>query len=549
MKVTRELAKFGNAIIGRTMEPAPDDPRAAPFIERMDPSFQSWADAFLQFQGQLYQPGYTTTYAGQKVEPVTDSFLGYVTGAYKRNGIIFAVSMARARPFSEIQFAFRRRRQSGGGNDLFGTRALDVLDTPWPGGTTQDLLMRAEQDITCGGTAFWAKEDDRNDERLRRLRPDWCEFILSAPPDKAVQADVRGIKYTVGGPWSGGASELYLVGGKFAEAAFWAPIPDPDALYRGMSWLSPVIEEMQADRAATSHKLKFFENAATPNIAVSLKETVGPEKFMDFVRKMNEASVGVENAYKTLYTAGGADVRVIGADMRQIDFRATQGAGETRVAAAGGVPPIVVGLSEGLASATYSNYGQARRAFSDSFLRSQWRSLCGALAPIIDVPDDATLWYDARDVAFLREDSKDLAEIQGTQASTIGSLIASGFTPDTAVAAVLAEDFSVLKHSGMMSVQLQAPGKPEDGAEDAPDPEAEEVQETSTQAGTINTLIGAQLFDPQSVVDAVEANDLTLLKIVEPIAEPGAAPADEEELPPDPEADTALAAAIDSVEV
>lgn len=552
MRISQELARFGNAIIGRTVEPAPGDSRARPWVERMgDPSFQSWADAFLQFQGQIYQPAYTTTYAGQKVEPVADSFLGYVSGAYKRNGIVFAVSMARARPFSEIQFAFRRRRQSGGGNDLFGTRALDVLDVPWPGGTTQDLLMRAEQDVTCGGTAFWAREDDRDSERLRRLRPDWCEFILSAPPDKAVRADVVGIKYTVGGPWSGGASELYLVGGKFAEAAFWAPIPDPDALYRGMSWLSPVIEEMQADKAATAHKLKFFENAATPNIAVSLKETVGPDKFMEFVRKMNEASVGVENAYKTLYTAGGADVRVIGADMRQIDFRATQGAGETRIAAAGGVPPIVVGLSEGLASATYSNYGQARRAFADSFLRSQWRSLCGALAPIIDVPDDATLWYDARDVAFLREDSKDLADIQSTQAGTISSLIASGFTPETSVSAVLAEDFSLLKHSGMMSVQLQAPGKPE--GEDVPEP-VDETAETSTQASTIAGLIGTQTFDPESVVTAVEANDLTLLEIVEPIADPGEVPPGDngETLLPDeadPEADDATAAAIDSLEV
>lgn len=547
MSISQELARFGNAIIGRTMDPEPGDSRARPWVERMgDPTFQSWVDSFLQFQGQIYQPAYTTTYAGQKVEPVTDSFLGYTTGAYKSNGIIFAVSMARARPFSEIKFMFRRKNQTGGGNDLFPKRALDVLDVPWPGGTTQDLLMRAEQDITCGGTAFWAEEDGR----LRRLRPDWCEFILSAPPDKAVAADVRGIKYTAGGPWGGGESKLYLVGGRFAEAAFWAPIPDPDALYRGMSWLSPVIQEMQSDKAATTHKLKFFENAATPNIAVSLKETVGPDKFADFVRRMKEASVGVENAYKTLYTAGGADVRVIGADMRQIDFRSTQGAGETRIAAAGGVPPIVVGLSEGLASATYSNYGQARRAFADSFLRSQWRSLCGALAPIIDVPDDAVLWYDARDVAFLREDSKDLADIQATQAGTISSLIASGFTPETSVAAVLAEDFSVLKHSGMMSVQLQAPGKPDDGSEtDAPDPE---IQETSTRATTITGLLAAQTFDPESVVAAVEADDLTLLEIVEPIADPGQAPAGSEEIVADevdPEADDATAAAIDALEV
>lgn len=539
MRIGQELARFGRELVGRSQPIEPTE------IQRYgDPSFQGWVDSFLNFQGQLYQPSYTTTYAGQKVEPVTDSFQGYVSGAYKANGIVFAVSMARARPFSEIAFKYRRRGQSGGGSDLWGDENLSLLETPWPGGTTQQLLLRAEQDVTAGGTAFWARETGRGGDRLRRLRPDWVEFILTAPPDRAVESDIVGIKYTAGGRLSGAESKLYLVGGKFTEAAFWAPIPDPDALFRGMSWLTPVIREMQADNAARDHKLQFFENAATPNLAVSLKETVSPDKFAEFVRKMNEASVGVQNAYKTLYTAGGADVTVIGADLKQLDFRATQGAGETRIAAAGGVPPIVVGLSEGLAAATYSNYGQAKRAYADLFLRSQWRSLCGAITPIIDVPDDSTLWYDAKDVAFLREDNTDLANTQATQAGTINTLISAGYTPESVVLAVLAEDFSLLKHSGMMSVQLQPPG----GPDKAPEPEVpvDDVAETATKASTITGLVGSGAFDPESVVTAVEASDLDKLVIVEP---PEEDPAAEDPLAADPAADAGTADAIDALEV
>jgi hypothetical protein len=551
-RARQEIVRFGRELVGRPATDSAEEIHRRQWIQRFgDPSFQSFADAMVAFQGQLYQPSYTTTYAGLKVEPISDTFLGYVSGAYKSNGIVFAVSMARARPFSEVAFKFRRRRQVGGGNDLFGKTELEILERPWPGGTTQSLLMRAEQDVTAAGTAFWARDDSGIEPRMRRLRPDWCEFILTSPPDQAVQSDVVGIKYTAGGPWTDGPSALYLVGGRFAEAAFWAPIPDPDAQFRGMSWLTPVIKEMQADKTATEHKIQFYQNAATPNLAVSLKETVGPEKFMDFVRKMNEASVGPANAGKTLYTAGGADVRVIGADMQQLDFRATQGAGETRLAAAGGVPPIVVGLSEGLAAATYSNYGQARRAFADGFLRSQWRSFCGAVAPIIDVPDDAELWYDARDVAFLREDAKDLAAIQATQAGTINTLISAGYKPETVITAVLAEDFSGLVHSGMMSVQLQPPGAPEgEKTETETDPAAEEAAVVKTKADTITGLLGAG-FDPASTVTAVEAGDLAQLEMPDPIADPGAAPGEEVEpdKPADPEADDATAAAIDKLEV
>jgi hypothetical protein len=95
---------------------------------------------------------------------------------------------------------------------------------------------------------------------------------------------------------------------------------------------------------------------------------------------------GEWNAYKTLFLASGADVKTVGADMKQVDFSAVQGHGETRICAAARVPPIIVGLSEGLDSATYSNYGQARRAFADLTMRPLWRNVAGSLARIVDVP-------------------------------------------------------------------------------------------------------------------------------------------------------------------
>lgn len=494
-----------------------------------NPSFQAWADSFLSFQGSIYQPSVVTTYAGEKTEPVLDTFQGYLQGAYRANGVIFAISMARARLFSEARFKWRRFGQTGGGNDLFGTPALRKLERPWPGGTTQSLLMRAEQDVTCGGTFFLAESEDGS--RLLRRRPDWMEFVLTAPPDIAVESDVIGYRYTVGGPRSGGREKFYLLN----ECVHWAPIPDPIAQYRGMSWLTPIIEEMQSDQAATRHKGKFFENAATPNMVVSNPQPMSSDQFKEWTRLANEASVGVENAYRNLYLAGGSTATVVGANLAQLDFRATQGAGETRMAAAGGVPPIIVGLSEGLSSATYSNYGQARRAFGDTWGSNQWRSFCGAVEPLLEVPtndqgeQDAELWYDTRDIPFLREDQKDIADMQSTQAGTINALVAGGWTWKSAKEAVLAEDFSKLEHSGLMSVQLQAPASPN---ADEGKASAEQAAVTSTQAGTIASL-GTGPWTPESVQEAVIADDLSKLVIAEE------EPAPDEELAPE---DAALVA-------
>lgn len=502
----------------------------SPEVARNDGSMQAYIDQMVLFQQAMYGPGQMiSTIPGEKSERVTESHLGYAGGVYKINSPIFSVSMARARLFSEMRFAFRKQGSSGGGNDLERTDALALLERP--GGprsaeTTQSLLTRMEQDATTAGTAFLALSEDG--DRVLRRRPDWMEFVLSAPPDEAMESDIVGYRYTLGGPWSGGRSKLYVLG----ECIHWAPIPDPEASYRGMSWLGPIIEEFQADRQATRHKLKFFENGATPNIIMVSPPTLTPDQFAEYARKSREVSAGTEHAYKTMHVGGGVDPRVVGANFQQIDFRATQGAGETRVAMAGGVPPIIVGMSEGLSSATYSNYGQARRAFADTWASNQWRSACAAIAPLVKVPADRELWYDTRDIPFLREDVKDLATVQSQQAATINALIASGWTSDSAVSAVLAEDFSLLEHSGLMSVQLQAPVK-DKGGEDV----AEEVQLTSTQAATVNGLMTTGVWEPESVKAAVIANDMGKLVFLEP------EPAPEDEILPEDEIDPEAAAA------
>lgn len=423
-------------------------------------SFDDWANDRLIFGGMTYPLMGASAYNTQ-VENVENSFTGYVNGAYKTNGPIFATVLARMLLFTEARFTWQRI-SNGRPGDLFGTQELALLEAPWPNGTTGELLARMEQDVSLAGNFFAV----RDSSRVRRLRPDWVEIILSAPPNEAVQSDVIAYRYTPGGPLSGNEPGIYLP----EEMCHWSPIPDPDAQYRGMSWITPVVKELQADNAATDHKSKFFVNAATPNLAVSLKEGLTPEQFEEFVEAMDAQHQGVQNAYRTLYTAGGADVTVIGADLKQLDFKNTQGAGETRICAAGGVPPIIVGLSEGLQASTYSNYGMARRKFGDHWARPQWRSACAALASLVRPPAGGNtpvrLWYDDRDIAFLREDEQDRANIQATEGQTIRTLIDGGYTPDSIVSAVQNGDWSLLKHSGLYSVQLQPPGTA------APDPNA-----------------------------------------------------------------------------
>lgn len=398
------------------------------------------------------------SWGSEKAEAIPAHFTGMVQGAYKANGVVFATILARLLLFTEGAFKFERL-DSG---QLFGSTALTLLERPWPNATTGDLLARMEQDASLAGN-FYAAVRGGTSARVRRMRPDWVKIVVGSPSGDPDDLDSEPLGYLYEPP-TGRVKPVMLLP---EEVCHFAPVPDPEAQFRGMSWLTPVVTEIQADGLATKHKRKFFENAATPNLSVSLAKEISPERFKQFIEMMDEQHTGWENAYKTLYTAGGADVKVVGADFRQIDFKATQGAGETRIAAAGGVPPIVVGLSEGLDASTYSNYGQARRKFGDHWARPQWRNAAASLAPLVDVPAGARLAHDPTGIAFLQEDQKDEAEIQHRTAETITAYVREGFTPESAIAAVTTGNLSNLKHTGLVSVQLHTPGAEPTKGDDA----------------------------------------------------------------------------------
>lgn len=417
--------------------------------------------------------------AHQETETAENSFVGYVQAAFKSNGVVFACMLARMMLFSEARFQWQRF-QRGRPGDLFGTAELAVLEEPWPNGTTGELLARMIQDVDLAGNFYAVREGNR----LRRLRPDWVTIALSAPPAEALASDVVGYLYHPGGPMSGASLATFVP----EQVVHWSPVPDPESQYRGMSWLSPVVTEILADKAATRHKKAFFDNGATLQTVLTLGESVTENQFKAWVRKFREAHQGVRNAYEPLFLGGGADAKVVGADLKQLDFKATQGAGETRIAAASGMHPVILGLSEGMAGSSLNagNFQAAKRITAQKTLRPLWRSASAALASVLTVPANARLWYDARDIEFLHDDAMDVAKIQATEGQTIRTLADGGFEPNSVTAAVLAQDWSLLEHTGLPSVQVQpadaSAGDEDEQEDDEPDDEDEPAEDDEADA-------------------------------------------------------------------
>lgn len=387
-----------------------------------------------------------TTFGTPDNEKILPSFYN-AQDAYAGSGVVFGIILARLMLFSEAEFKFRDLATKR----LYGSSALSLLEEPWPNGTTGELLARMEQDVSLAGNAFIRNAGTR----LERLRPDWVTIVSKIDEDDLGREirSVQGYFYSPTG-MEDRDPEFFDV----EEVAHWSPIPDPLANFRGMSWLTPVLREIDADVQMTDYKRAYLANAATPNLLIKYSTKIGPDKLARLSEQIQARHGGVGNAFRTMVLDEGADHAVLGNTFEQMSFAGVQAAGENRIAVAAGVPGIVAGLKEGLSAATYSNYEQAMRRFVDMTMRPNWRSACGALAKLVEVPDGSRLWFDTSDIAALRQGEKERADTFLTKSQTANALILSGYDPLTVALAIESGDLSLLKHTGRVPTTMYQDG-------------------------------------------------------------------------------------------
>lgn len=422
-----------------------------------------WRDRFL---GRGLEPSgaavITTSYGLNGNETILPSIVSSSMQAYTGNAVVYGAVLARLSLFSEAKFAFRdlADKSLSGARETDGRRntALRKLENPWPGGTTGELLVRMIQDVDLAGNAYiW-----NTGEQLVRLRPDWVTIVSVLTEDALGRQWRKVVGYYYEPPATErgyeGEPKYFTVD----EVAHWSPNPDPWANFRGMSWLTPVLREVMSDNAMTSYKIKYLENAASPNLLIRYANKIG-QTTVDRIRdRVADTHGGVDNAFKTMILDEGADVSVIGNTFEQMNFSTVQAAGENRIIIASGVPGIVIGSKEGLMAATYSNYEQAMRRFADITMRPLWRSVCACLATLVAVPDGKELWFDVSDIAALRQGEKERADTLFVLGQAAAQFVGAGFKPESVVSALEAGDLSQLKFEKKPDPPpIPPPGPPE----------------------------------------------------------------------------------------
>lgn len=381
-------------------------------------------------------------------------------------GPAYSVLDRRASIVGEARFAFQAFSQ-GKPDRMFATAELAILEQPWRGGSTRQLMAVMELDVATSGNSYWIRQDDE----LVRIPPEWVTVGtqrvdgVSGEAGKPAPIGERLVGYVVQMP--GWAPTAYAP----EQVAHYRPSPSPESQWRGESWLAAVATDGASDLEMTRYKQAYLRNGALPSIAVTYEPTIDPAVLEQFVGVFADKFTGAMNAGKVLHFLGGRDVKTVGATLDQLAFKAVQGAGETRIAAAAGVPAVISMLSEGLqgSSLNSGNFGANRRLFADAKVRPLLGAAADALSHVVRVPSGARLWYDDS-ASFFQEDVADEADIRLKKAQTMRTLTDGGWEADAAVEYAETGNMGALigAHSGLLSVQMQEPGAAEAGGEEEP---------------------------------------------------------------------------------
>jgi hypothetical protein len=208
----------------------------------------------------------------------------------------------------------------------------------------------------------------------------------------------------------------------------------------------------------TQYKIKYLENAATPNILIRYSQKLQPGTVDALRERMAARYASPQNAFKTLILDQGADLTVVGNSLSQMDFSNVMQAGTERILADSMVPAVLVGL-EPLRGAG-RGYQESLQKFANLWARPQWRSVCGALEQIAGTPPGNRLWFDTGDITALQDGEMERGQTALVKSQALLACRQAGYTRDSAVQFINSGDVGMLKPDALaVAPSMQGAGQ------------------------------------------------------------------------------------------
>ncbi len=311
---------------------------------------------------------------------------------YAGHALIYAC--VRKIALSAAEPPLRVRRRHGASLRLLDPHpVLDLLDTPNPFCTAHDLTHYLVSRLLLTGKAYLWKWRGGNGV-VGELWPIPSSWVR---PNYG-QGNRLIASYAVA---QGGGRFLTVPPDDMIHLRF----IDPATLTEGIGPLQAAQHDHQMDTERQSYLVEFLRNAPIPGMKLRVKGNL-TQRQRDDLRAALADKAGRGKRGSPLVLEGDADAEMIGA-AGDMDWPGLTALCESRICAAFGIPPILVGARVGLDRSTYANYEEARRSFYAETLRPLWRmmetALTAGLLRVEGHPGEELL-YDLDEIQELQED-------------------------------------------------------------------------------------------------------------------------------------------------
>lgn len=337
--------------------------------------------------------------AGQPSYP-DHRFPTYVSDGYRKNEIIYACVEATADTAASTRLMVMRR---GDDQEMEDHPLRALMERPNPFMSEFDFWSMTLIYYKLAGAAYWIKRRNNLGQviELWPLRPDYVAPIRDG------KAFISQYEYNLPGN-----DQV-----KLDAADVLAFVKrDPLDLYKILSPLKVLSRSADVDNEITDYLKRFFEKGGNPAGVLKSKLKLSPQSIDQILASWEKRYGGVQNWYKPTVLDSDAEYQRTGLTFQEMGFTDLDQRNELRICQVLRVPPIIVGTRGGLARSTFSNYGEARKAWWEDTLLPLYKYLSDTidaqLAP--DFGDDIDTEWDFSEVPAL----KDNRDAQWTRATT-----------------------------------------------------------------------------------------------------------------------------------
>ena len=262
---------------------------------------------------------------------------------YRKNVVAYRCVREVARACASVPWLLYRGRQEMDVHPL-----LDLLRRPNPRQSGPELIEAAVGHLLLSGNAYLevVRPDDDRPRELYALRPDRMRVV----PD--VSGVPRAYRYEVEGrlvdwpvdPMTGASDVLHL--------RDFHPLDD----WYGLSPIEAAAAAIDQHNAAAEHNAALLQNGARPSGVLVFRSDPGPDGIRRVEEALLERTQGPRQAGRPLVLGGDVDWKEPGLSPKDMDFAESKAQAAREIAAAFGVPHLLVVSGE----ATFSNRADAR---------------------------------------------------------------------------------------------------------------------------------------------------------------------------------------------